>query len=302
MATPPHKPTGDVRNEIGNESGDARPMWPVFLWTVGGFVFGVVINVLIEAAELVISGGDLIGWSGTYRHSWSWRLLPYGTAVLGALVGFARKSRGTRNPYKPLAFAVFAVIGVAVAVLFFTIVVAAGEETFEATTELDANTEAVWASDYAGRRLLSDSAWIWCTDNRESVSVVSVDLDLGPVDSPYKLFRSCAAAAQAMGSIDEIQPGDQLIGTARLAGWSNKDSEILDAGLKVCSLFDNNSMATAIYVAPEIVVDHLIPSIADQTFRRLDGKDDLAAADVVVGAASAVICPEYALEVASFFD
>ena len=108
----------DVSNSVESEQVAVRPLWPVFLWTVGGFAFGTIVNALIEAAGIVVSG-DFFGFPNVYRGSWFWRLLPYGFAVLGAFVGLARKKRDTKNPYKTLALALFAVMAVGVGAVLY---------------------------------------------------------------------------------------------------------------------------------------------------------------------------------------
>lgn len=90
------------------------PIWRVFLWAIGFFVLGVLLNGLVEAAGIWASD-DFIR-SNVYRGSWVWLLVPYALASVGLFIGLARRHRGGPNPYRWLATAltIAVVAGIAV--------------------------------------------------------------------------------------------------------------------------------------------------------------------------------------------
>jgi hypothetical protein len=87
----------------------------ILLWTLGGFVVGVLANSAIEAAGIALSGD--FDWGFTSRPTWFRVLVPYASAVLGALIGIALSKRDSTNIYKRLAFGLSAVMAVAIGVV-----------------------------------------------------------------------------------------------------------------------------------------------------------------------------------------
>lgn len=98
------RPTGEATKDVdssGKSGGKSRPVWSVFLWTIGGFVVGVIANGLIEAAGIAVTDWD---FSSGYRSSWVWSVFPYAVAVVALFAGLARRHRGKGNLYRNLAW------------------------------------------------------------------------------------------------------------------------------------------------------------------------------------------------------
>lgn len=162
---------------------------------------------------------------------------------------------------------------------------------------IDATLPDVWSPSYPGGRLLADTTRVWCADNREAVGDAARQLGLATGDiwadqiTPTEFFRACTAAAEAQGGIEKREPGDIFVDSARAAGFLQSDKTIILGGLEICSRFDKEG------------VDRAIETIQGTVLRVIgtpDADDWAAAADIVVGAASVTVCPEYAEEVAGY--
>jgi hypothetical protein len=183
--------------------------------------------------------------------------------------------------------------------------------------------EPSW-SDSEGRRLLSDGGWVWCTGNPEGLEDAARSLGLGTVSedagldlTPIEVFRACSAAA-AIGGLRSNHPGDTLLAAARVAGFIAPDDKVLASGLATCRKFDERGV-TAITISVRVyetysevgpLPHHVFTDpeyleadeVIQEMMRRTQGHIDqtTGAAEMVVGAASASVCPEYSEEVAAF--
>jgi len=117
-----------------------RPAWPVFLWVVGGFLVGVLLNGGIEAAGIAITDWST-DWEYRYRASWFWSLLPYAVALSGLFIGLARRRKNGRNPHKRLAIAVATMVAIGIGVVLLD-----AYEEASSTENLDAFTATTTAS------------------------------------------------------------------------------------------------------------------------------------------------------------
>jgi hypothetical protein len=156
---------------------------------------------------------------------------------------------------------------------------------------------AQWPSDFEARRLLSDATWVWCSDNPDDVSDVADSLGLTSTagdwasgDAALDFYRACTTAAEARGSVELDEPAERYIAVARQAGFVNPDAQVLRTALEACSTFDESDVN-------EFSVDiaiHNVSAVLGQV------NDDDFASEVLVGAASTAVCPEYAERVAAF--
>lgn len=81
-----------------------RPIWPIFIWAVGGFIVGVLVNALIETAGIALSGD--FSWGLVYKLRWNWIrvLLPYTVSGIGTSIGLARRKKGDGDNYKAITY------------------------------------------------------------------------------------------------------------------------------------------------------------------------------------------------------
>jgi len=178
------------------------------------------------------------------------------------------------------------------------------------------HVEEVWSVSYQGNRLLSDTTQIWCSDNLDSVEEVARQLGVADLSEPWTrlltpagFFRSCTAAAAARGGINTQEPGDIFVQTTRLAGFLQSDESVMLGGLAVCERFDEVGVDEALeFTIPslgEMQGSYSTPdfSVALTVLRVIgtpEAEDRDFAVDVVIGAASVALCPEYADGVASY--
>jgi hypothetical protein len=159
--------------------------------------------------------------------------------------------------------------------------------------------DRVWNSTYEGKRLLSDATWLWCRDNREAVREVGTSLGLGQVVSdpiwelevtPTAFYRACTVAADAVGNRVLKEPGMDVVAVAREVGYTHPEGQILQGALEACAHFDANGVNS---LSVDVAIHNVAVSLGHT------GDDELSA-EIIVGAASAALCPEYADAVASF--
>lgn len=134
------EPDSDSRATVEVQN---RPTWPVFLWTVGFWLGGTLVNAAVVAAGIVIT--NQWGFGSAYESSWFRVLLPYALAAVGLFIGLARRQRGERNPYKALALASAAVVVVGVGILLVSAYAATEtvEDAVASANETQATTPPV---------------------------------------------------------------------------------------------------------------------------------------------------------------
>jgi hypothetical protein len=160
-----------------------------------------------------------------------------------------------------------------------------------------AKEPVAWPAEIDAKRLLSDTTWVWCSDNPGEVVEVGQSLGLATGsddwttgDGTLDFYRACTTAAEARGSIDLNEPATRYLAVARGAGYANSDEQILRTALEACETFDETGV-TSMSVG---VATHNVAVVLGQL-----GEGEFLA-EVLVGAASATICPEHAEGVAAF--
>lgn len=92
--------------------GSTRSVGAILGWAIAGFVLGVLLNGVIGAIGIGISGD--FAWDTKYQSTWVRTLVPYATAVAAGLVAMAR-GRDKRTIYLDAAIMIGVAIVVAVA-------------------------------------------------------------------------------------------------------------------------------------------------------------------------------------------
>lgn len=180
--------------------------------------------------------------------------------------------------------------------------------------ESEASVEAVDFSGSDAKRLLSEEAWVWCIANTGDVADAADALGFawgGSSVDPVEIYRACSAAAKSDG-IGGRHPAQTFIDVARTVGFPARDSEIAAVGLNICDGFDRNGV-TSQQITVEVFDAYWALGPISEDLENMEWKDITedrwrprmnavanAAGEIMVGAASASVCREYAADVAAF--